>query len=181
MVGILAIATGAASQTPGSDSAANVAAFLSTLRERQLETIAAEYPDEPNRFTAALYLPGSQLLVISATSANAPRLRQLIEMGDYRQVYMDLSTSNDRDGRLFVQDLEADGLHRTREGDNPFDITWENGVIQTIFNGDWFSRGISKAEYDRRFEDHDRRYAELLRVLTSSLLKDSTPSAPVAD
>jgi hypothetical protein len=181
MSGILWTVSGAAVQSEDSESAETVRAFLFTLRQHQLEAAAAEYPNEPNQFAAALYLPGSQLLAISATSAYASRLRELIQQGNYRQAYSDLSTSSDRKGHFFVQDLGADGLHRTREDDEPFDITWENEVTRTIYNGDWRSQAISETEYDRRFETDDRRYTRLLRVLITSLLTHSTQKAPTPD
>jgi hypothetical protein len=93
-------------------------------------------------------------------------------------VYTDLSTSSDPNGRFFVQDLGADGLHRTREGDESFDITWENEVTRTIYNGDWRSHEISETEYESRFDADDRRYTRLLRVLITGLLTHSTPKAP---
>lgn len=181
MSGILWTATEAAAQTEGSGSAEAVRAFLFTLEQHQLEAAAAEYPNEPDRFTAALHLPGAQLLAISATSAYAPHVRELIQKGDYRQVYSHLSTASEPSGRFFVQDLGADGLHRTREDDDPFDIIWEDDVTQRIYNGDWSSEGISETEYRRRFETDDQRYARLLHVLITGLLTHSTPRAPTPD
>lgn len=181
MLGVLWTSTGAAAQSEDSESAEAVRAFLFTLEQHQLEAAAAEYPNEPNRFTAALHLPGSQLLAISATSAYAPHVRELIQKRDYRQVYSHLSTASEPKGRFFVQDLGADGLHRIREDDDPFDIIWEDDVTQRIYNGAWSSEGISEAEYRRRFETDDRRYSRLLHVLITGLLTQSTPRAPTPD
>jgi hypothetical protein len=47
------------------------------------------------------------------------------------------------------------------------DVLCEDGVRQTLFNGDVASQKLTQAEYEDRLESADASYARLLRVLTN--------------
>ena len=139
------------------------------LEERGLQAFAAEDPDKPGRFAAVLVIPGSQLLTITTTYSAPSLLRDLIHAGDYRQVYVDLSTAGERNGRLFVEDFGAPGLRATREAGEPFDITWRNVTMGTRYDGSWAAQTLSEREYLRRFGADDAAYADALGILLAAL------------
>jgi hypothetical protein len=141
------------------------------LNERKADTFAAEYPGEPGRFAAVLYLPGSQVLAITAPYAAADHLRHRIASGQYRDVYADLSAAPDRRDRLFVEDLLANGLHPAREDQRPYDITWRDGVLRTDYDGNWKRQQLSREAYLMRFTQDEGEYAALLKVLIDALAR----------
>jgi hypothetical protein len=152
---------------PQSNTAADTLTKL--LTEQSLEAVAVADPSQPGRFVAALYLPASQLLVIAATHPQPMLIQQTIDAGNHRQAYIDLHTTGAQAGRLFVEDLQANGLQPTREDDEPFDIVWENGRTQTVYDGDWERQRLTRETYFHRFAEADRRYATLLEHLIASL------------
>ena len=58
-----------------------------------LHAIATADPEEPGRFVAALYIPGSQLLVVSALHPSVDAVAYRISRREYREVYLDLQGS----------------------------------------------------------------------------------------
>jgi hypothetical protein len=162
-----------------SQSTRAAAALTSLLDERKLEAIAARDPEQPDRFIAALFIPGSQLLVVSAAYPAPAVLEQLIAEAKYRDVYIALHDASTRDGRFFVMDLQADGLRRTRNDAAPFDIVYENAVHQISYDGDWKRQKLTEAEYNERFNSDDARYARMLTVLTDALNRSITSAAMV--
>jgi hypothetical protein len=176
--GICAVLTIAASvpaaEGQESRSPAAAAALTRLLHERKLETIAAHDPGQADRFVAALYVPGSQLLVISSTHPVPAMLEQRLTQQQYRDVYTDLHGSGIREGRVFVTDLQANGLRRTREVGEPFDIVYRNGVHQASYDGDWKGQKLTESQYNERFGKDDAEYARLLQVLTDALRSASS-------
>jgi hypothetical protein len=150
------------------DSVAVASQLTTVLSERKAAAFAAEHPGVPGRFVAALYFPGAQIMTISAVYPAPEILRQRIVAGDYRQVYVDLSTAANQQGRLFVQDLGPPGLRQTREGDQAFDITWRDGTRRTMYDGKWKAQQLSEDEYQKRFAVDDAEYAQMLQVLVDA-------------
>jgi hypothetical protein len=157
----------AAGQEP--QSAAAAAALTRLLHERKLEAIAARDPGQGDRFIAALYFPGAQLLVISSVHPAPAVLEQRLAQQQYRDVYTDLHGSGIRDGRVFVTDLQTNGLRRTREPNEPFDIVYRNGMDQASYDGDWKGQKIAESEYNQRYAKDDAQYARMLKVLADAL------------
>lgn len=62
----------AAPRDRASHSAAIATELAKALSEQKLEAIAAQDPGEPDRFIAALFFAGSQLLVVSARHTSPP-------------------------------------------------------------------------------------------------------------
>jgi hypothetical protein len=91
------------------------------------------------------------------------------ERGEHRDVYIDLQGVADPEGRLFVEDLQANGLHPAADPGEPFDVVFEHGRIQTTLNGDWSGQGLTASEYRSRFASADARYARILTALVSAL------------
>jgi hypothetical protein len=62
------------------------------------------------RFIAALYFTGFQLLVVTARHPSVDGVTHRIQMGQYREVYLNLQGTPTREGKLFIQDSGADGI-----------------------------------------------------------------------
>lgn len=155
-----------------SRSAPLAAELVRVLNERKLDSIAANH-NVPGRFVAALYFPGTQLLVISAKYSAPDRLRYLLTKRAYRDVYLDLSSASEQESKFFVSDLGANGLRFTREEDQPFDSVDLPGR-SVSFDGRWGrGSGISEAEYREAFEQADTEYVEMLQSLIDELQKSS--------
>jgi hypothetical protein len=122
-------------------------------------------PDAESRFVAALHIPKVQLLVISGNYPVPALLRELLFKGDYQQVYLDLNSAAEREGRFFVEDLGADGLRLDSEENAPFDITWRNGTDRVLYNGELKEQKLSQTDYAARFERDAEEYARLLQFL----------------
>ena len=158
-----------------SASASLAAQLVTRLEATKQEAIASAYADDPERFAAALHIPGAQLLVITATYGTPALLREKIMAGEHRQAYLDLYASGVKDDRLFIQDAAANGLFASPR-DGGFDITWEEGERQTLFNGDWQSQKLSESDYRERFAEQDKIYAQALRVLLSAVVSPTKGS-----
>ena len=142
--------------------------LTSLLDARKLDSIAARAEEGSDVFVAALYFPGSQLLVISAKYAAPSLLNEKILQRNYRDCYIDLNVSNDPASKLFVEDLGADGLHATRGDDQPFD-TFTKGSDALPFDGDWKKRKLSEDAYMQAFAEADASYARMLESLIAQL------------
>jgi hypothetical protein len=152
-----------------SQSAAAAAALTRLLHERKLEAVAARDPAQPDRFIAAVYFPASQLLVISSVHPVLAVLEERLAQQQYRDVYTDLHGSGVREGRVFVTDLQANGLQRLRDPNEPFDIVYRNGVDQASYDAEWKAQKLTEAQYNQRFRKDDAEYARMLTVLADAL------------
>jgi hypothetical protein len=152
-----------------SSSATLAKDLTNLLDQRKLDSVAARMPDEEDRFAAALYYPNSQLLVVSARAAVPALLQEQIGKHEYRDVYIALNGSaGKREGQLFVHDMGANGFPPINaSGDT--NIIYEEGTKQTILNGDWMGQKISEADYRKRFESAEERYAKILAALVAEL------------
>jgi hypothetical protein len=167
VVVVVALA-GTLGAVPDSASGSKAEAIRQLLDQQKLDAIAAQDPEQPDRFVAALYYPGAQLLAVSATHPMPQVMQERIANRQYRDIYMDLQGPATRKGRLFVIDLGADGLHDRPEADG-FDITYRSGAEQVSFDGDWKAQKMSREQYDERFKGDDERYAQMLAALVREL------------
>ena len=90
-------------------------------RPAEARTIAARDPEDPGRYIAALYVPGSQLLVVSAPYPAPAALDKKIGEGKYMDAYLDMQSVADHKGHFFVVDMNADGLTRVCGPEQAFD------------------------------------------------------------
>lgn len=148
--------------------------LTAALANQKLEAIAAEDPDDPGRFIAALLGPG-QLLIISARPASPDTIQARLVHRQYRDIYLDLQASTVSDGKWFLQDMQADGLCAGR--DQVADIVYDANTAATVFDGDWKSHGWSEKEYQERLGAIDQRYSRLLEVLLQTLSSGGAPAA----
>ena len=155
-----------------SKSAPLVKQLTQLLDAKKLDSIAA--PDSANlgTYVAALYFPGSQLLVVSAKYAAPPLLNEKIAKKDYREVYIDLSSASIAGSKLFVMDTNADGLVAKPGEDQPFDSA-ERGGQQYTFDGAWKKAKISESDYMKAYEEIDAAYAKALQLLIGQLKSGS--------
>ena len=154
-----------------SKSAAAAKELAQLLESQKLDSIASRDPAEKDQYVAALYLPG-QLLVVSARYSAPALLDQKISKKEYRDVYIDLNSAAVANTKLFVEDLNADGLRSKRDDDQPFD-TVENGATRVEFHGEWRKQKMSEADYMKSYGDADDRYSKMLTVLLAELKKPS--------
>lgn len=149
-----------------STSAPGVKQLTQALDAAKLDAIAAADPSEPGRFVAALYIQGSQLLVVSAKYAAPTLLTAKIKTKEYRDIYMDLSSASVAGSKVFIIDQNCDGLAPKPDGDAAPD-SWEAGTVQVSFDGDWKKAKLSEEDYGKVFSEADQRYAKVLALLTA--------------
>ena len=149
-----------------SHSAAIAAELAKALSEQRLDAIAAQDPDEPDRFIAALFLADSQLLVVSARYASPSLLKARLAQKQYRDVYLDLSGSSIADTSILFHDMNADGLCARR--DQTADVVYDRSKTSTIFDGDW-DKHKSTNTYEQQFFVADQQYSRLLNILLAQL------------
>jgi hypothetical protein len=157
------------------NSAGLAANLASLMGARQLDAVAAEDPEAPQRFVAALFIPNAQLLVVSAQYPAAAELQAQLAQQNYRDVYTALHQPAAEQTRFFLMDAGGDGL---RSDDESVDVLYEKGTIQTLFDGRWKPQGLSEAAYRKRAHDAEARYSRLLSILTSALQTKTAAKAP---
>lgn len=154
----------------GGGSAAVATELTALLTGRHLDAIAAQDPDAPNRFVAALLVPDAQLLVVSAEYPAPAELQSQLAQKNYRDIYAALHQPASLQTRVFVVDAGCDGL---RSGADNVDVLYEKGK-QTTFDGRWKQQGLSETAYNKKVGDADDQYAKMLTTLLTAL---KTPAA----
>ena len=167
LVVLATLPTSGAAQPAGSGGPA--AKLIHLLQSRGLDAIGAGDPAAPDRFIAALHIPGDQLLVVAGQHPTPALLAHRIQQKAFRELYLDLQATPTPKGKLFVMDSRGDGLQASRERGESFDIVYEDGTKTTAFDGDWNGQKLSESEYRKRFADLDRRYAHMLEALVAAL------------
>jgi hypothetical protein len=145
-----------------SHSAAIATELAKALSEQRLDAIAAQDPDEPDRFIAALFFSQSQLLVVSARYASPSLLNARLAQKQYRDAYLDLASSSIADTRILFQDMNADGL--CARLDQATDIVYDGSQTAKIFDGDW-NKHKSDNTYEQQFVVADQQYRRVLKIL----------------
>jgi hypothetical protein len=149
--------------------------LVQTLDAAKLDSMAAADPATPGVFVAVLYIPGTQLLVVSAKYAAPQLLTDKITSKDYRDVYVDLQSASMRGSKVFVTDQGADGLVAKPSGDNAAD-SWDEGEKSVTFDGEWKKAKLTEADYTKTFNDADDRYAKILSMLVAQAKKSKAGS-----
>lgn len=167
-VAILAALSAIASAAQDSKSAPAAKELIQALEGAKLENIAAPDPSTPGAFIAALYIPGTQLLVVSARYAAPDLMIERINARDYMSVYVDLQSASVRGSKVFVQDAGADGLRAKPDGDQAAD-TYEEADKTINFDGEPKKAKLSEADYQKSFGDADDRYARMLATLAAQV------------
>ena len=163
----LAPAFAAAQASRSSQLATELAMLLDAMK---LDSIAAKV--EGDEYVGALYLAGSQLLVVKARYSAPQRMDVQVAEQNYRDVYIDLNSASIPDSKILISDLGVNGLQARRGNDQPFD-TVDIGGKSYAFDGDWGAAGISEQEYTEAFEMSDAEYTRMLEALVAQLKKIS--------
>lgn len=149
--------------------------LVQELAKRQLTTVAVKDPERADVYAAANYLPGIELIAVSARSTSPAYLDSMIATKRYDEAYATLNQASVADGKLFLQDMRADGLTPAPVNGGSFDIAYENVVKTILFNGDWKKQGLSEVEYRKAFEQVNARYTRILALLLAQLRADGQP------
>jgi hypothetical protein len=156
-----------AQESKSSGAAVELARLLDQMK---LDSVAASQQD--GHFVSALYLPGSQLLVVRGRFASADRATILIERKMYRDVYTDLNSASEAATKVFVSDLGANGLKFRRENNQPFDTADLAGKTYS-FDGNWGKAKLSRDDYTKAYQTADEQYSQMLQALIAELKKTS--------
>src|SRR5580765_7871344 len=149
-----------------SKSAAGAKQLTQALDAAKLDAIAAADPADPGTFVAALYIQGSQLLVVSAKYSAPALLTAKLKTKEYRDIYMDLSSASVAGSKVFLIDMDCNGLAQKPDGNDGPD-SWEANAKQFTFDGDWGKAKLSEDAYKKAFADADERYVKMLGLLTA--------------
>jgi hypothetical protein len=160
------------SAAAGQDSRTGpLAQELTTLLSSQKrDAVAARLGGE--EFVAALYYPGTQLLVIRAKYSAPALLFEKIVSKNYKDAYLDLATASLPDTKLMIEDMKSDGLHVERGNKNdPFDIVTSGTQAAVQFDGEYKKRKMSEEDYLKAFSEADAAYERMLTALVAELKK----------
>jgi hypothetical protein len=134
------------------------------LDAAKLDSIAAADPSTGG-FVAALYIPGTQLLVVSGKFETPDSGTYRIGNKEFRELYMDLMGASIAGSRQFATDVSCDGFSMKPAGDAPAD-TWERDNKIQIFGGAKKAK-LSEELYTKAYSEADARYAHILELLLS--------------
>lgn len=154
---------------------APLAKELASAIDRQtgdMKVIAARMPGTPDEFAAAMYFPGSQLLVVTARYSVPVLLTDRLAKKDYREIYIDLNSASVPDSKVMISDLGADGLKVKPADNSPYDSIDRAGKV-TAFDGDWKKAKSSEADYMKAFTEADEQYVKILQALLGEAKKTS--------
>lgn len=138
------------------------------LDQKKLDAIAIPDSRTPGNFIAALYFPGTQLLVVTAKYSAPHLLTELLGRKDYRAVYAELTSASVPGSKVLVNDVYANGLMIRPSGSNPPDSV-ESASSQATFDGAWRKAKIAEADYIKSFNDADAAYTRILEALIAQL------------
>jgi hypothetical protein len=132
------------------------------LEAAKLDSIGATDPSTGG-FVAALYIPGTQLLVVSGKFDTPAYGTHRLSKKEFRELYMDLMGASVAGSRLFAADVSCDGLVYRPDGDAPAD-TWEQASKTQVFEGAKKAK-LSDEDYLKVYSEADAQYARILALL----------------
>ena len=138
------------------------------LDTKKLDSVAAADAQNPGTYIAAVYIPGTQLLVVSAKYTQPSLLTDLIARKDFRGVYVELSSASIQSTKMLVMDAYANGLAPKPSGDQPADSI-DRGGTESKFDWGWKKAKSTEADYMKAFADAEATYAHLLQTLVNHL------------
>ena len=170
VLGVAALCLPAMASAQQAGKSVAVAKELTTLMEqKKLDAIAAKIPDGTDRFAAALYFPGIQLLVVSGHYSAPQLMEPRLTKKEYKDTYMELTGTVAPDTKIFVQDLGVPGLTQKKQ-DNMYD-TWTQGGKPIMFDGDPNKQKITDEDYAKTFAAADEEYTKILTALLAEAKK----------
>ena len=169
LAAILFLAPAAAS-AQDSKSATSVIELVKMLETMKLDAFAVK-GSSPNEYVGALYFPGTQLLVVSAKFDSPFRADSLLQMKNYRDLYIELNSASQPQTKVFIADLSANGLRSKKDG-TLFDTADVAGKAYS-FDGDWKKAKISEQDYTKAYSTTDEQYSQMIQALLGGLKKSS--------
>jgi len=171
VVALLFVPGTVSAQQPTSKSAALVSELVKLLDQQKLDAVAANR-GPADEYVGALYIPGSQLLVVNAKSSVPDRMKYLLIQKSYKDLYVELNGAVDQQSKMFISDLGANGLQFKKEKNQPSDSVDATG--KTIsYDGEWRKAKMSEADYTKMYQQHDEAYCHMLQALIETLKKGS--------
>jgi hypothetical protein len=158
----------AAAPTP-SATGALVKELTDLLAAQKLDAIAARL--DSDTFAAALFIPGSELVAISAKYAAPTFLNEKILERKYKDAYADLSTTAATESKILVEDMKADGIRVQPGKGESFDIITRGATAPFQLDGKWKERKIAEEAYTKTFQDAEASYRRILDALIAELKK----------
>ena len=154
-----------ASAAPQDSKSAPLARQLvQALDAAKLDAMAAADPTTGG-FIAVLYIPGTQLLVVSGKFELPDIGTHRIGKKEFRELYMDLMGASLAGTRQFATDVSCDGLLFKAPGGGPGD-TWERDNKTQVFEGAKKSKQ-SDEQYVKAYGEADAQYARFLELLVA--------------
>jgi len=169
LAAILLLAPAVAS-AQDSKSATSVIELVKMLDSMKLDSFAVK-GSNPNEYVGALYFAGSQLLVVSAKFDTPWRADSLLQMKNYRDLYIELNSASQPQTKVFVADLSANGLRPKKDG-TLFDTADIAGKSYN-FDGDWKKAKVSEEDYIKTYSTTDEQYSQMIQALLGGLKKSS--------
>jgi len=169
LAAILLLAPSAAS-AQDSKSAISVTELVKLLDTMKLDSFAVKGAS-PNEYVGALYLAGSQLLVVSAKFDTPWRADSLLTMKNYRDLYIELNSASQPGTKVFVSDSSANGLRAKKDG-SVYDTADVAGKAYN-FDGDWKKAKITEGDYTKAYSTTDEQYSQMIQALLAGLKKSS--------
>ena len=166
----IVVLTPAMASAQDSKSASSVTELVKLLDSKKMDSFGVKGASA-NEYVGALYFPGSQLLVVRAKFDTPWRADSLLDMKNYRDLYIELNSASVPNTKVFVSDLSANGLRAKKDG-NLYD-TADIGGKTFNFDGDWKKAKIPEADYSKTFTDTDQQYLDMVQTLLAALKKSS--------
>jgi hypothetical protein len=138
--------------------------LASILDKTKLTTIAAKMPDGNDRYAAALYFPGSQLLVVAARYTPPEILDERLAKREYREVYIDLNTASNPASRESFEDFGVDGIV-SRKGGGLADTYQPAGGKQVLFDSEWGKQQLTEDAYQKALTAADEEFSKIVTAL----------------
>jgi hypothetical protein len=186
MVGLAAAAPVAAQKNqaapvgPPAKSAAPVKELVSLLDTKKLTSYCVADPADATRFVALLHIPGTQLLVVSATYDHPTDIEYYIYQKDFMRAYQELNASILSKSKVFVEDLVEDGL-KAMPAKNEAPDSMTVAGSRRAFDGDFADpkrrnqqNKITQDDYLKAYTEADETYSKLLATLIDGLKKAGT-------
>ena len=162
---------------PPAKSAAPVKELVGLLEAKKLTSFLVKDPTDPARFNALLLIPGTQLLVVSATYDRPTDMEYYLYTKEFMKGYQDLNASILAKSKVFVEDLVADGLKAIPGKDEAADSITISGS-RRAFDGDFADpkkrnsqNKITQDDYLKAYSEADETYTKLLATLIEGLKK----------
>jgi hypothetical protein len=143
-------------------SASLVRELTALLGQLKLEAIATADPAATDTFVAGWHFQQEQLLLVAGHYPSAAVIQSELDAKQYRDVYQALSVGSLPDGKVFFHDLTGSGLHAGSGG--PM-VIMNQGVSQTVFDGNWNDRKMTQKAYEEKLVQADDTYSRLLKLL----------------